>query len=76
MKNISEMVYKISTYHFVFSELIKRDFKKKYKRSVLGIFWSMLAPLFSLLVMNFIFSSFLEEPESIILFIYFPELWL
>lgn len=58
MKNISEMVYKISTYHFVFSELIKRDFKKKYKRSVLGIFWSMLAPLFSLLVMNFIFSSF------------------
>lgn len=58
MKSISELVYKISTYHFVFSELIKRDFKKKYKRSVLGIFWSMLAPLFSLLVMNFIFSSF------------------
>ena len=41
---------------FVFTELVKRDFKQKYKRSVLGVLWSMLAPLFTLLVMNFVFS--------------------
>lgn len=40
---------------FVFTELVKRDFKKKYKRSVLGMLWSMIAPLFTLLVMNFVF---------------------
>ena len=42
-------------YQFVFSELVKRDFNKRYKRSVLGILWSMLAPLFQLLVMSFVF---------------------
>ena len=31
-------------YKFVFTELVKRDFKKKYKRSFLGVLWSMLAP--------------------------------
>jgi len=46
-------------FRFVFKELIKRDFKKKYKRSVLGIFWSVLAPLFTLLIMNFVFGNFL-----------------
>ena len=30
---------------FLLDELIKRDFKKKYKRSVLGIFWSVLSPV-------------------------------
>ena len=56
--------YKIQTYQFVFSELMKRDFKKKYKRSVLGVFWSMLAPLFTLLVMNFIFGRFFGRVSS------------
>lgn len=44
-------------YKFVFSELVKRDFKKKYKRSALGMLWSMIAPLFTLLVMNFVFCN-------------------
>ena len=26
---------------FLFSELVKRDFKKKYKRTVLGMAWSI-----------------------------------
>lgn len=51
-----EVVKKYKQYNFVFTELVKRDFKKKYKRSILGIFWSMLAPLFTLAVMDFIFS--------------------
>lgn len=43
---------------FLFEELVKRDFKKKYKRTVLGFFWSMLSPLLMLGVMSFIFSKF------------------
>ncbi|NBH34033.1 ABC transporter permease [Clostridiaceae bacterium] len=46
---------KYGQYEFLFSELVKRDFNKRYKRSVLGILWSMLAPLFQLLVMSFVF---------------------
>ncbi len=45
-------------YKFLFEELTKRDFKKRYKRTSLGILWSMLSPLMQLLVYSFIFSNF------------------
>jgi|BioPla2DNA2_1021312.scaffolds.fasta_scaffold16343_3 ABC-2 type transport system permease protein len=45
-------------YSFLFSELVKRDFKKKYKRTVLGMLWSVLSPLLTLLVMWLVFSQF------------------
>lgn len=43
---------------FLFGELVKRDFKKKYKRTVLGMAWSMLSPLLMLLVMKVVFENF------------------
>ena len=43
---------------FLFEELVKRDFKKKYKRSVLGVVWSLLSPLLMLLVMRVVFTQF------------------
>ena len=45
-------------YNFLFEELVKRDFKKRYKRTFLGILWSMLGPLLQLMVMTLIFSHF------------------
>ena len=45
-------------YSFLFSELVKRDFKKKYKSTYLGMLWSLLSPLLSLLVMSVVFGSF------------------
>ena len=45
-------------HRFLFEELVKRDFKKKYKRTVLGMGWSMLAPLLTLLVMKVVFEQF------------------
>jgi len=45
-------------YNFLFEELVKRDFKKKYKRTTLGIIWSMLGPLLQLLVMALVFTQF------------------
>lgn len=52
------MIEKIKKYRFLFEELVKRDFKKKYKRTVLGMFWSVLAPLLQLLVMKIVFTQF------------------
>lgn len=46
-------------HRFLFEELVKRDFKKKYKRTVLGMAWSVLAPLLQLLVMSLIFTQLL-----------------
>ncbi len=45
-------------HQFLFEELVKRDFKKKYKRTVLGMGWSMLMPLLTLLVMKVVFEQF------------------
>ena len=43
---------------FLFEELTKRDFKKKYKGSVLGMGWSILSPLLQLLVLSLVFKNF------------------
>ena len=43
---------------FLFEELVKRDFKQKYKRTVLGMGWSLLSPLLQLLVMSIVFGQF------------------
>jgi len=45
-------------YQFLFEELVKRDFKKKYKRTILGMAWSILSPLLMLLVMKLVFTQF------------------
>lgn len=47
-----------SKYRFLLLELVKRDIKIKYRRSVLGIFWSFLNPLLTMVVLTVIFSAF------------------
>lgn len=49
---------------FLFEELVKRDFKKKYKRTILGIFWSILSPLLMLCIMATIFGHFFSRDIS------------
>lgn len=52
------MLKKLKQHRFLFSELVKRDFTKKYKRTVLGMAWSILSPLMNLLIMWLVFSNF------------------
>ena len=49
---------RLKAHRFLFEELVKRDFKKKYKGTVLGIGWSLLSPLLTLLVMKVVFTQF------------------
>lgn len=44
-------------YSFLLSQLVERDFKVKYKRSVLGVLWSLLYPLLMMAVMAVVFSN-------------------
>ena len=44
-------------YSFLMNQMISRDFKVKYKRSVLGVFWSLLYPLLMMAVMAVVFSN-------------------
>lgn len=38
-------------------ELVARDLKVRYRRSVLGLFWTLLQPLLTMLVLHAVFSS-------------------
>lgn len=65
------MLQKLKQHQFLFEELVKRDFKKKYKRSILGMGWSILSPILMLFVMKLVFTQFFGrtmEHYSIYLF--------
>lgn len=47
----------LKKYSFLLQQLVSRDFKVKYKRSVLGIVWSLLYPILTMVVMAIVFSN-------------------
>lgn len=55
---IRELIERLRKHQFLFEELVKRDFKGKYKRTVLGMLWSLLSPLLQLAVMAMVFTRF------------------
>lgn len=57
-------VENIKKQRFLFEELVKRDFKQKYKRTVLGMGWSILSPLMTLLVLSCVFGSYFGRSVS------------
>ena len=54
----NKVIRKVKKNQFLFEELVKRDFKQKYKGTVLGMAWSVLSPLLNLFVMKLIFTQF------------------
>lgn len=53
------MLEKLKKHKFLFKVLVKRDFTRKYKRTVLGMAWSVLSPLLNLLIMWLVFAHLL-----------------
>lgn len=51
----------VRQYLFVISELVGRELKRKYARSYLGVIWSVLNPLLSMVVMSLIFSTMFKR---------------
>lgn len=50
-------VHVLKKYNFLIRQLVQRDFKVRYKRSVLGVFWSFLNPLLMMTVQYIVFSQ-------------------
>jgi len=48
-------------FRYLLGELVKRDIKIKYRRSILGIFWSFLEPLLFMIVLTAIFSTLFKS---------------
>ena len=84
MSKIKRTLINFKKYLFLMEQLITRDFKRKYKRSVLGVVWSLLYPILMMSVMSIIFSQMFKFQQAgvnylvylmtgIIMFNYFSE---
>lgn len=52
-------------YRYLLGNLISRDLKVKYRRSVLGLSWSLLNPIMIMLILNAVFSLLIGKNEEI-----------
>ena len=55
------VVEAMQKYQFLIRQLVARDFKTKYKRSILGVLWSFLNPLLLMCVQYFVFSNLFQS---------------
>lgn len=55
------VVLSLHKYFFLIRQLVARDFKTKYKRSVLGMFWSFLNPLLTMSIQYVVFSTLFKS---------------
>ena len=54
---LNNIKYVWNKYNFLLEQLVSRDFKVKYKRSVLGVLWSLLYPVLTMAVMAIVFTN-------------------
>ena len=57
---ISELK-ELGKYRYLLGQLIRRDILTRYKRSILGVAWTMLNPLGTMLILTFVFSNFFKS---------------
>ena len=49
---------------FILKQLVTKDFKIKYRRSVLGVAWSVLNPLLMMIVMSIVFTTIFGQSRN------------
>jgi len=57
MNQITERVTVFKQYRFLLYNLVVKEFKLKYRRSILGILWSILNPLLMMLIISAVFAN-------------------
>ena len=54
---LAEYIQNFKKFRPLLNELIARDIKIKYRKSVLGVLWTLLNPLFMMIVLSVVFSN-------------------
>lgn len=61
---MKEFIGNFKKYRFLLGELIKKDIKLKYRSSVLGVLWTLLEPLLTMIVLTIVFSNLLGKGDE------------
>lgn len=59
-KAFTKDIVAIKRYKYLLLDLVTKDIKTKYRRSALGVIWSVLNPLLMMLVLTAVFSSIIR----------------
>ncbi len=78
---IIRKIISFKRFGFLLQQLVKRDFKIKYRGSFLGILWSILNPLFNMIILSIVFSNVFRAVDNyklyllsgLLVFNYFSE---
>ena len=61
---MSRLVNHFKRYRFVLSELVKKGITLRYRRSYLGMLWTLLEPLLNMIVLYYVFGSLLGRTNA------------
>jgi ABC-2 type transport system permease protein len=59
-----QLVNNFKKYRFLLTELVIKDIKLKYRRSYLGILWTLLEPFLTMIVLTIVFGSFYGRDDK------------
>ncbi|MCI5641341.1 MAG: ABC transporter permease, partial [Lachnospiraceae bacterium] len=51
-------------YKYLLTELVKKNIKLKYRRSYLGILWTLIEPLLTMMVLTLVFGTFFGNNDE------------
>lgn len=60
---MKQYIKNFTKYRFLLNELVKKGIKLKYRRSYLGIIWTLLEPLLTMMVLVLVFGTFFGKDD-------------
>ena len=64
MSRIKTNLANFKKYRFLLYELVKKNIKLKYRRSYLGILWTLIEPLLTMIVLSVVFGVFFNKGDK------------
>lgn len=59
-----KVLQNFNRYRFLLYELVKKNIKLKYRRSYLGMLWTLLEPILTTIVLTFVFGNLLSRSDD------------
>lgn len=64
MKQMKSMFKNSYNYRFLLEQLVTKSIKLKYRKSYLGVLWSLIEPIMTMIVLSFIFGTLLGRGDK------------